>query len=303
VGRTTLGGGGVEVPVSIVEELEDGDRVAPRVLVSDDGRILETRVGDGMVIKVEPAELARRLDAVDLFSTLRVPLPGPLPREVPMAITYGLRGVPRGFDLDDPRQRARPGAEGETILTVTAREPAAQAPGRDVPRGKPAERGDEDQATTIEIDWDHPGIRALAAATVGATPGAWAASKKLSNEVYRRMEKVYGQSRDRASEILEEGKGDCTEHTRLFVALARASGIRAREVKGLVYANYGQGGPGLYWHAWPEVKVGDEWIAVDPTFGQDVADATHIALGRGSRQDAIALVGALKVTRTDARKP
>jgi transglutaminase-like putative cysteine protease len=303
VGRTTLGGGGVEVPVSIVEELEDGDRVAPRVLVSDDGRILETRVGDGMVIKVEPAELARRLDAVDLFSTLRVPLPGPLPREVPMAITYGLRGVPRGFDLDDPRQRARPGAEGETILTVTAREPAAQAPGRDVPRGKPAERGDEDQATTIEIDWDHPGIRALAAATVGATPGTWAASKKLSNEVYRRMEKVYGQSRDRASEILQEGKGDCTEHTRLFVALARASGIRAREVKGLVYANYGQGGPGLYWHAWPEVKVGDEWIAVDPTFGQDVADATHIALGRGSRQDAIALVGALKVTRTDARKP
>jgi transglutaminase-like putative cysteine protease len=303
VGRTTLGGGGVEVPVSIVEELEDGDRVAPRVLISDDGRILETRVGDGMVIKVEPAELARRLDAVDLFSTLRVPLPGPLPREVPMAITYGLRGVPRGFDLDDPRQSTRPGAEGETVLTVTAREPAAQAPGRDVPRGKPAERGDEDQATTIEIDWDHPGIRALAAATVGSTPGAWAASKKLSNEVYRRMEKVYGQSRDRASEILQEGKGDCTEHTRLFVALARASGIRAREVKGLVYANYGQGGPGLYWHAWPEVKVGDEWIAVDPTFGQDVADATHIALGRGTRQDAIALVGALKVTRTDARKP
>jgi transglutaminase-like putative cysteine protease len=303
VGRTTLGGGGVEVPVSIVEELEDGDRVAPRVLVADDGRILETRVGDGMVIKVEPAELARRLDAVDLFTALRVPLPGPLPREVPMSITYGLRGVPRGFDLDDLRQSARPGAEGETLLTVTAREPAAQAPGRDVPRGKPAERGDEDQATTIEIDWEHPGIRALAAATVGSTPGAWAASKKLSNEVYRRMEKVYGQSRDRASEILQDGKGDCTEHTRLFVALARASGIRAREVKGLVYANYGQGGPGLYWHAWPEVKVGDEWIAVDPTFGQDVADATHIALGRGSRQDAIALVGALKVTRTDARKP
>ena len=303
VGRTTLGGGGVEVPVSIVEELEDGDRVAPRVLVSDDGRILETRVGDGMVIKVEPAELARRLDVVDLFSTLRVPLPGPLPRDVPMAITFGLRGVPRGFDLDDARQKARPGADGETVLTVTAREPAAQVPGRDVPRGKPAERGDEDQAATIEIDWDHPEIRALAAATVGSTPGTWAAARKLSHEVYSRIDKVYGQSRDRASEILRQGKGDCTEHTRLFVALARASGIRAREVKGLVYANYGQGGPGLYWHAWPEVKVGDEWIAVDPTFGQDVADATHIALGRGTRQDAIALVGALHVTRAEAHRP
>jgi hypothetical protein len=51
------------------------------------------------------------------------------------------------------------------------------------------------------------------------------------------------------------------------------------------------------------VKVGDEWIAVDPTFGQDVADATHIALGRGTRQDAIALVGALKISRAEARKP
>jgi transglutaminase-like putative cysteine protease len=303
VGRATLGGGGVEAPVSVVEELEEGDRVAPRTLVSDDGRVLETRVGDGMVIKVEPAELARRLDLVDLFSTLRVPLPGPLPREVPMAITFALRGLPPGFDLDDARQRARPGAPGETLLTVTAREPAAQAPGRDVPRGKPAERGDEDQAATIEIDWEHPEIRALAAATVAGTPGTWAAARKLSNEVYRRMDKVYGQSRDRASEILREGKGDCTEHTRLFVALARASGIRAREVKGLVYANYGQGGPGLYWHAWPEVKVGEDWIPVDPTFGQDVADATHIALGRGTRQDAIALVGALKVTRADARRP
>ena len=303
VGRTTVGGGGVEVPVSIVEELEDGDRVAPRVLVADDGRVLETRVGDGMVIKLEPAEFARRLDLVDLFSTLRVPLPGPLPRDVPMAITFAIRGLPRGFDLNDSRQRSRPGADGETLLTVTASQPAAQTASRDVPRGKPAERGDEDQAATIEIDWNHPEIRALAAATVGSTPGTWAAARKLSREVNRRLEKVYGHSRDRASEVFQEGKGDCTEHTRLFVALARASGIRAREVKGLVQANYGQGGPGLYWHAWAEVKVGEEWIAVDPTFGQDVADATHIALGRGTRQDAIALVGALKVSRAEAHKP
>jgi len=138
---------------------------------------------------------------------------------------------------------------------------------------------------------------------VGSTPGTWASARKLSRAVYERLDKVYGQSRDRASEVLKQGKGDCTEHSRLFVALCRAVGIRAREVKGLVYANYGQGGPGLYWHAWAEVKVGDAWIAVDPTFGQDVADATHIALGRGSRQDAISLVGSLRVSRADPRKP
>ncbi len=298
-GRGRVGGGGVEVPVSIVEEMEDGDRIAPKVLVADDGRILETRVGDGMVIRMEPAETARRIDVVDLFTTLRVPLPAPLPREVPMAITFGLRGLPRGFDLDDARQKAVPGAGGETLLTVTARDFA----GKDVPRGKPAPRGDVDQAATIEIDWEHPAIRALAASVVGSTPGTWAAARKLSRAVYERLDKVYGQSRDRASEILKAGRGDCTEHSRLFVALCRAAGIRAREVKGLVYATYGQGGPGLYWHAWAEVKVGDDWIAVDPTFGQDVADATHIALGRGSRQDAISLVGSLEVTRADARRP
>ena len=239
-GRTRVGGAGVEVPVSIVEEKEDGDRVAPKVLVSDDGRILETRVGDGMVIRLEPAEIARRLDVVDLFTTLRVPLPAPLPREVPMSITFALQGLPRGFDLDDPRQRAVPGAGGETLLTVTAREFG----GPDAPRGKPAPRGDADQATTIEIDWEHPSIRDLSAAVAGSTTGAWATARKLSRAVHDRLDKVYGQSRDRASEILKQGKGDCTEHTRLFVALSRAAGIRAREVKGLVFANYGQGGPG-----------------------------------------------------------
>ena len=298
-GRARVGGAGVEVPVSVVEEMEDGDRVAPKVLVADDGRILETRVGDGMVIRLEPAETARRLDVVDLFTTLRVPLPAPLPREIPMAITFTLHGLPRGFDLDDPRQKAVPGPGGETLLTVTAREFG----GPDVPRGKPAPRGDGDQAATIEIDWEHPAIRDLAASTVGTTTGAWGAARKLSRAVHDRLEKVYGQSRDRASEILKQGRGDCTEHTRLFVALCRAAGIRAREVKGLVYASYGQGGPGLYWHAWAEVLVGDAWIAVDPTFGQDVADATHIALGRGSRQDAITLVGSLRVSRADARRP
>jgi len=298
-GRDRLGAGGVEVAVSVVEEQEEGDRVAPRLLVADDGRILETRVGDGMVVKVEPAETARRLDLVDLFSTLRVPLPAALPRDVPMSITYALRGVPKGFDLADERQRAVPGPGGETLLTVTA----LPFKGDDVPRGKPSPRGDADQAATIEIDWEHPSIRKLADATVGRTTGTWAAARALSRVVHDRLDKVYGESADRASDVLARGKGDCTEHTRLFVALARASGIRAREVKGLVQASYGQGGPGLYWHAWAEVKVGNRWIALDPTFGQDVADATHVALGRGTSQDAIALVGALQVARTEAKVP
>ncbi len=35
------------------------------------------------------------------------------------------------------------------------------------------------------------------------------------------------------------------------------------------------------YHAWPEVYVG-HWIPMDPTFGQQLADATHIKLLDGS---------------------
>ena len=63
-----------------------------------------------------------------------------------------------------------------------------------------------------------------------------------------------------------------------MTALARAVGIPARRVDGLVYMEAADAVPAFYWHEWVEVYVG-EWIEVDPTFNQEVADATHIALG------------------------
>ncbi len=81
--------------------------------------------------------------------------------------------------------------------------------------------------------------------------------------------------------------------------LARAAGIPARPVHGLVFAAYGDAVPALYWHAWAEVRVAGSWIPLDPTFGQPVADATHIALGGGTRVDTVGLLGALKVVAVD----
>ena len=310
VERTVLGGAGVTVPVSAVEESEEGDRLAARVLVADDGRMVEFRFGDALVAKAEPEEIARRLDRVDLFNLSRVPLPAALPRTVPMDVAFTLKGLPPAFRVSDGRQRATTAGDA-TVLVVSARRPAADDPARDVPRGRADPARGEDLAATPEVDWEHPEIRRLAERTVGTTPGAWAAARKLARAVHERLDKVYGQSRDRASEVLRAGKGDCTEHALVFVALARAAGIPARGVHGLVYVNYPEsprgetpgGGPGLYWHAWAEVRVGDEWIAVDPTFGQEVADATHVALGRGTQVDAVGLIGALTVVKAEPRPP
>ena len=56
----------------------------------------------------------------------------------------------------------------------------------------------------------------------------------------------------------------------LYVALARAIGLPARTDAGLVYLR-----GHFYYHAWPEVWLG-QWVAVDPTFGQFPADASHL---------------------------
>jgi transglutaminase-like putative cysteine protease len=254
------------------------------------------RLGESVVAKAEAEETAKRLDKVDLFGMTRVKLPAPPDRTVPGKLVFRLKGIPKEFQAPDPRQSWAQGPGDTVTLTVVAQAPAAADPAHDAPRlAGGAKRAPEYLEATPEIDADAPRIRQLAREVVGSTRGVYAASTKLVHHVYRRLEKAYGVSRDRASEVLELGKGDCTEHALLFTALARAAGIPARQVHGLVYAQYDDAVPALYWHAWVEVRSGDEWIAVDPTFDQPVADPTHIVLGRGTQVDTVGLLGALQV--------
>ncbi len=83
----------------------------------------------------------------------------------------------------------------------------------------------------------------------------------------------------------------CLEFTDLFIALARASGIPAREVDGYAYTNNSSDRPLSFvkdiLHAWPEYYDFDkkEWIMVDPTWGNttggidyfNTLDFDHIA--------------------------
>ena len=296
VGLARVAAGGVEAELTRVEEREEGDRAATVVSFAPDGRVVELRLGEAVVAKAEPADTAQRLDKVDLFGMTRVKLPGPLPRAVPGSMAFRLRGVPREFQAPDPRQTWSLQPDGAVLLTVSARRPAATDAVHDAPRAHGVPKGLEDYLQpTPEVDSDAPQIQALAKQVVGDTRGVYASAVKLVHFVYGRLEKAYGVSRDRATEVLALGKGDCTEHALLFTALARAAGIPARQVHGLVYARYDDGVPALYWHAWVEVKSGSEWIAVDPTFDQPVADPTHIVLGRGTQVDTVGLLGALQV--------
>lgn len=95
-----------------------------------------------------------------------------------------------------------------------------------------------------------------------------------------------------ALNVLGARRGDCNERTVLYVALARAAGIPARPVAGLLAAR-GR----FYYHAWPEVYLGD-WVPVDPTLGQFPADAAHLrfAIGGFARQlELVRLIGKLRL--------
>jgi transglutaminase-like putative cysteine protease len=300
--RDRVAGAGVEEEISVVAESEPGDRMAAEYRVADDGRIVEIRLGEAIVARPETEETAKRLDVIDLFALARVPVPGPLPREVPRTIVYRLEGLPSSFQKNDARQRFERGPAGTTVLTVMARRPVAADPAKDTPLARAAQGAStEDLASTPQANSDAPEIKKLARDVAGDAKGTYEAARRLSDHVFRTLEKAYGASHDRASEVLQAGKGDCTEHAVLLVALARALGIPARGVHGLVYARYDDGKDALYWHAWAEVKSGGEWIAMDPTFGQPVADATHLALGGGTQVDTVGLLGALKVVGVETR--
>jgi len=126
------------------------------------------------------------------------------------------------------------------------------------------------------IQTDAPAIRAKAQEILDGEVNAWRAAEKLCQWVHTaiRDKKMSGGFASSLT-ALESLSGDCTEHTVLFIALARAAGIPARICSGVVYSK-----DAFYYHFWPEVYVGT-WVQMDPTLGQTIADATHIQLGGG----------------------
>jgi hypothetical protein len=81
----------------------------------------------------------------------------------------------------------------------------------------------------------------------------------LERTEYRLIEGFGG-----AAYCLENGHGECTDYSALFVAVCRAAGIPARPVVGF-YAHKTNG-----WHCWAEFMLpSGHWIPVDPSVGDE----------------------------------
>ena len=130
---------------------------------------------------------------------------------------------------------------------------------------------------SITVPSRDPSIRRLADAIVDGSASTEERIARILRWLEHNIEKapidVFS-----ALDVLQQRKAECQGHAYLYTALARAAGVPTRVVNGLVYSEELRG---FLYHSWTESLVGSHWQVVDPTFGQTVADATHIKLIEG----------------------
>lgn len=288
--------GGVEARAVKLQTTYDGLGITETSWMDDTGKVLESRVGGFFVARLEPPSVAKKLDyQQDLLVSAVVHTPHRL--DEPESVD-GLRLRFTGFGDSLPPSSARQQVEVDgSNVSLTLR--------RDAPPRKVAFPVDRTGVTskymeaTPFIQSEDPAIKQAARRAVGDAKDVFSATSRLSSYVFRHIRDEYVPSYSNALEALKSGRGDCTEHSILFVALARSLGIPSRVAVGIAYWPPGDG---FGWHAWAEVYAGGAWYSVDPTWNQPIADATHVKLADGGpAQQAriVMLLGRLTVRSMD----
>jgi hypothetical protein len=254
-----------------------------KVWFDDAGRVLREEGPMGLLAVRESAEEAtthgwKESASFDLMAAVAVPLREPIeaPRQVER-IELRVKGLNAVLPVSDRRQSYRDG-----MLRIV-REDAATLGTYPLPYGGPDRQADLRDTPFLQVD--HPRVRATAAAILDGETDARRAAERLRRWVFDRLEKVPTTSIPNALQVLEMGAGDCNEHAVLLAALARAAGLPARVVAGIVYVD----GVFLY-HAWNEVWLGSGWVSVDAAFDQMPVDATHVKFVEGGPEAHAALI-------------
>ncbi len=283
---------GVKVKLQKAITISEKEKVPTDAFIDEQGRMVEVHFGPTMMAMMEPEEQAKRVDLVEVFALTRVKLPKPPPpevRQIPGSMTMVMSGLPERFQVQTYRQSYEKLDDKRVVVKLTAALPKTR-----LVRPLADPNGGKNLESDIIVEAKAPEIVKQAKAIVGTEKDAYTAAKKIGRWVNEKLVKDYGASSDRATDVLKTMKGDCTEHSLLTVALLRAAGIPARRVDGVVYLMNEDQVPALYWHEWVEAFVG-EWTQLDPTFGQDVADATHFKVGEEGGAEITPLIGSLVV--------
>ena len=231
--------------------------------------------GDGRVVSgTWLASGAARPD--DVLDSLRVRFGASIPRE--FAARYGRSYRPGGQvtfgRMPESRLKSRyalPTTDGWRKVFARELSPGPSIESDDPAIARRAVRiaGDERDPTAVArriVAWVHDSLRAEAASVPTTAAGA-----------------------------LARRTGDAREFALLAAAMARAAGIPAHPVSGLLQHN-GR----FYLHSWTEVYLG-RWVPVDAMLNQVPADASHLSFVSGvpdAGPDLARIISRLPVTVT-----
>ena len=243
--------------------------------------LLETSLGGVIIAGLETEESAKKYvvasalnkkDTLLDFSLIRVNIPIQDARNVKM-MKIALEGI--DSDLNVPRDDLQQCTRLEQALIC------------DVRRPKPSSKNFSDTGTkrdsihylqsSVAVPTRHPVISNSAKDITREAATSLERITMLVEWIQKNIERepvdVFS-----ALDVFNGRKAECQGHAYLYTSFARSLKIPTRIVNGIVYSTDFNG---FLYHTWAESFVNDRWIPVDPTFGQVVADATHLKLVEG----------------------
>jgi hypothetical protein len=290
-------------------ELTYGDDSGTGIAVYDEtGTLLAMKVAVPPVTLLRaPAEEARDIGYAQLSG--RYVLSFPLDADITapdrlesLDVRLRWRDIPRGrFNLEDRRQhvveqrvrdgvfeaivRITPPAPLEAIATLPIDDATLAPYLRETPYIKPLDER----------------IQTIAREVVAGETDALLAARRLAEWVNDYVQDGLPTETLTGPEVLECGRGKCTEYATLYASLARAAGLPTRIALGdrLVTSNW-------IGHMWNEVYVGD-WVTVDASVGSVDADMTllkfvHSDTVGGTQPLRWALIDSLELAVVDFKQ-
>jgi len=188
----------------------------------------------------------------------------------------------------DEHQKFSRNAKGDLLLSV-------HRVAADAPPSSPQSAGPEFLKPNNYLQSNDPKIVAIAAEITKSESDPWKRALKMEVWVHDHIQKKnYSTGFATAAEVAQNLEGDCTEHSVLLAALARAAGIPSRVATGFLYVEAENAFGG---HMWTEVFVNQKWIPLDATLGRGPVGGTHIKVADSSLDGVDAMLSFFPILR------
>lgn len=263
---------GETVPVKVLETEVNG--ITSKIWVTLENEAVRIKTPFGFHLrKITPDEALTNPtqgDTTDFLDAMAIHPKGKTPFRGAKSMTFRLDGYPDNVhppsdaiqrEIDTRVFTVAPPTPIESTLLVQAKAPFADSLNGDA-----------------FVQTEHASILAIRDAIIVPEAPVWQNAMAIYDFCWTEIEKKPVLSFPSAIDVAQSREGDCNEHTVLFTAIARSAGIPTRMAIGIVWSD---ALAGFYYHAWPEVYI-DQWIPMDPTLGQPIADATHVKFLEGN---------------------